>query len=36
MQSVRDADGTPFPIPAEASVHKLGGLGYVIDLAICR
>jgi len=29
MQSVREAGGTPYPIPAGASVHKLGGLGYV-------
>ena len=29
MQSVRDAGGTPYPIPAGASVHKFGGLGYV-------
>lgn len=29
MQSVRDAGGTPYPIPAGASVHKYGGLGYV-------
>lgn len=29
LQSVRDAGGTPYPIPAGASVHPLGGLGYV-------
>jgi len=29
MQSVKDAGGTPYPIPAGASVHKFGGLGYV-------
>ncbi len=29
LQSVRDAGGTPYPIPAGASVHKYGGLGYV-------
>ena len=29
MQSVRDAGGTPYGIPAGASVHKYGGLGYV-------
>lgn len=29
MQSVRDAGGTPYAIPAGASVHKFGGLGYV-------
>jgi 1-aminocyclopropane-1-carboxylate deaminase len=29
MQSVRDAGGTPYGIPAGASVHPLGGLGYV-------
>ncbi|MET1416038.1 1-aminocyclopropane-1-carboxylate deaminase [Roseibium sp. HPY-6] len=29
MQSVRDAGGTPYGIPAGASVHKFGGLGYV-------
>jgi len=29
LQSVRDAGGTPYPIPAGASVHKFGGLGYV-------
>ena len=29
MQSVRDAGGMPYAIPAGASVHKLGGLGYV-------
>jgi 1-aminocyclopropane-1-carboxylate deaminase len=26
---VKDAGGRPYPIPAGASVHKLGGLGYV-------
>ncbi len=29
LQSVRDAGGVPYAIPAGASVHKLGGLGYV-------
>ena len=29
MQSVRDAGRTPYAIPAGASVHKYGGLGYV-------
>ncbi|WP_421980227.1 1-aminocyclopropane-1-carboxylate deaminase [Roseibium sp.] len=29
MTSVRDAGGTPYGIPAGASVHKYGGLGYV-------
>ncbi|MBO0904677.1 1-aminocyclopropane-1-carboxylate deaminase [Jiella sonneratiae] len=29
MQSVRDAGGKPYGIPAGASVHKFGGLGYV-------
>ncbi|PLX34831.1 MAG: 1-aminocyclopropane-1-carboxylate deaminase [Hyphomicrobiales bacterium] len=29
MQSVRDAGGIPYAIPAGASVHKYGGLGYV-------
>ncbi|MGF1621707.1 MAG: 1-aminocyclopropane-1-carboxylate deaminase [Rhodomicrobiaceae bacterium] len=29
IQSVRDAGGTPYPIPAGASVHKYGALGYV-------
>ena len=29
MQSVRDSGGTPYAIPAGASVHKYGGLGYV-------
>lgn len=29
MQSVRDDGGIPYGIPAGASVHKLGGLGYV-------
>jgi 1-aminocyclopropane-1-carboxylate deaminase len=28
MQSVRDAGGVPYGIPAGASVHKYGGLGY--------
>lgn len=28
LQSVRDAGGTPYPIPAGASVHKYGGIGY--------
>ncbi len=29
IQSVKDAGGKPYPIPAGASVHPLGGLGYV-------
>ncbi|MBZ8133413.1 1-aminocyclopropane-1-carboxylate deaminase [Afifella sp. IM 167] len=29
IQSVKDAGGKPYGIPAGASVHKLGGLGYV-------
>ena len=29
MQSVRDAGGVPYGIPAGASVHPYGGLGYV-------
>ena len=29
LQSVKDAGGTPYAIPAGASVHKYGGLGYV-------
>ncbi len=29
MQAVRDAGGKPYGIPAGASVHPLGGLGYV-------
>ena len=29
MQDVRDAGGKPYGIPAGASVHKFGGLGYV-------
>ena len=29
IQSVKDAGGIPYPIPAGASVHKFGGLGYV-------
>ncbi|MGQ7845200.1 1-aminocyclopropane-1-carboxylate deaminase [Granulosicoccus sp. 3-233] len=29
MQSVRDAGGQPYAIPAGASVHQYGGLGYV-------
>nr|WP_319384614.1 1-aminocyclopropane-1-carboxylate deaminase [uncultured Roseibium sp.] len=29
MSSVRDAGGVPYGIPAGASVHKFGGLGYV-------
>lgn len=29
LQEVRDAGGRPYPIPAGASVHKYGGLGYV-------
>jgi 1-aminocyclopropane-1-carboxylate deaminase len=29
IQSVKDAGGKPYGIPAGASVHPLGGLGYV-------
>jgi 1-aminocyclopropane-1-carboxylate deaminase len=29
IQSVQDAGGRPYPIPAGASVHKFGALGYV-------
>jgi 1-aminocyclopropane-1-carboxylate deaminase len=29
MQSVRDGGGVPYGIPAGASMHKFGGLGYV-------
>jgi 1-aminocyclopropane-1-carboxylate deaminase len=29
IQLVKDAGGKPYPIPAGASVHKYGGLGYV-------
>jgi 1-aminocyclopropane-1-carboxylate deaminase len=29
IRSVKDAGGKPYPIPAGASVHKYGGLGYV-------
>lgn len=29
MQDVRDTGGIPYGIPAGASVHKFGGLGYV-------
>jgi len=29
LQSVRDIGGVPYAIPAGASVHKFGGLGYV-------
>lgn len=29
LQSVRDAGGTPYGIPAGASVHKYGALGYI-------
>ena len=29
MQEVRDAGGVPYGIPAGASEHRLGGLGYV-------
>ena len=29
MQSVKDVGGVPYAIPAGASVHKYGGLGYV-------
>jgi len=29
LEDVREKGGKPYPIPAGASVHKLGGLGYV-------
>lgn len=29
LEDVRDQGGKPYPIPAGASVHKLGGLGFV-------
>ena len=29
LEEVRAAGGTPYPIPAGASEHRLGGLGYV-------
>ena len=29
IEEVKAAGGTPYPIPAGASVHKYGGLGYV-------
>lgn len=29
LEDVRDKGGKPYPIPAGASVHKFGGLGYV-------
>lgn len=29
IQSVKDAGGKPYPIPAGASVHKFGALGYI-------
>ncbi|MEF2074131.1 1-aminocyclopropane-1-carboxylate deaminase [Consotaella aegiceratis] len=29
LEDVRARGGTPYPIPAGASVHKLGGLGFV-------
>ena len=29
MQSVRDSGGVPYGIPAGASVHRLGALGYI-------
>jgi 1-aminocyclopropane-1-carboxylate deaminase len=29
LQDIQDKGGIPYPIPAGASVHKLGGLGYV-------
>ena len=29
IQSVKDAGGKPYPVPAGASVHKYGALGYV-------
>jgi 1-aminocyclopropane-1-carboxylate deaminase len=37
IQSVKDAGGKPYAIPAGASVHKLGGLGYVgFAEEVCR
>jgi len=29
LEDVKDQGGTPYPIPAGASVHKYGGLGFV-------
>jgi 1-aminocyclopropane-1-carboxylate deaminase len=29
LEDVKDKGGKPYPIPAGASVHRLGGLGYV-------
>jgi 1-aminocyclopropane-1-carboxylate deaminase len=29
LEDVKDKGGKPYPIPAGASMHKLGGLGYV-------
>ena len=29
LRSVKDAGGKPYPIPAGASVHRFGGLGYI-------
>ncbi|QIG51204.1 1-aminocyclopropane-1-carboxylate deaminase [Nordella sp. HKS 07] len=29
IRSVKDSGGKPYPIPAGASVHKFGGLGYI-------
>jgi 1-aminocyclopropane-1-carboxylate deaminase len=29
LEDVKDRGGTPYPIPAGASVHKFGGLGFV-------
>ncbi|MGI9206096.1 MAG: 1-aminocyclopropane-1-carboxylate deaminase [Woeseiaceae bacterium] len=29
LEDVKDKGGTPYPIPAGASVHKFGGLGFV-------
>jgi 1-aminocyclopropane-1-carboxylate deaminase len=29
LEDVKDRGGVPYPIPAGASVHKLGGLGFV-------
>jgi len=29
LEDVKDRGGKPYPIPAGASVHRLGGLGYV-------
>ena len=29
LEDVKDKGGTPYPIPAGASVHKFGGLGFI-------